>query len=76
MIKEDYENLVKSKPNKLNPQRTVESWSAKERGEYLAEVQDLAREYNYSIDFDHIIKIERAKKNTVEKVSLFKKFFT
>jgi len=74
-IKEDYENLVKSKPNKLHPQRTVESWSAKEREEYHAEVQNLAMEYNYSIDFDHIVEEERAMKNSVEKVSVFKKFF-
>jgi len=32
-------------------------------------------EYNYSIDFDHIVEEERAMKNSVEKVSVFKKFF-
>lgn len=73
--KEDYENLVKSKPNKLNPQRTVESWTEREREEFLVEVQDLAKKYNYDIDFDQIIQKEKAKKNSVEKVSVFKKIF-
>ena len=75
MSKTDYENLAKSKPNKLNPRITVESWSDREREEFLVEVQDLAKEYNYNLDFDQIIENEKAKKNSVEKVSVFKKIF-
>lgn len=71
----DYDNLVKSKPNKLNPQRTVESWSEQERTEYLAEVSELASEYNYNLDLDKVIEKERAKASKVEKTSMLKKIF-
>lgn len=72
----DYNRLVKSKPNKLNPQKTVESWDEKEREEYLKEVGELSDYFGYSKDFNLIIDKEKKKSGQKENnKSFFQKIF-
>ena len=68
-----FDKLVKTRPNKLNPQRTVASWNDKESEEFMFETKNLASHFNYEVDLSEIIKKEIKKE--VETKTFFSSFF-